>query len=929
MTEDTAAPVHDHPGLPLFRLIARYAGAILVLVAAVTVASALRLFDLHTGELRLPVDSSLGALSTRTPADRAFSESVQKRYGLGDSIIVMVEAPDVFSPDALARIASLSERLATHDDVHAVLSITTVGLPRTSGGDLVVRRLTQEDLGDPAALAALRTLASENPLVRGQLVSVPLDAAALVVQLEPPSEREATPQELVAWVREQAGSAAAPGFAVRTTGAMVVRAALASTIADQLRWGVPAVALVLAIALGVAFRSVYAVVLPVAAIAIALIVTFAIVCTLDRPLNLVTSLAPPLLVTMGLAYGAHVLTAFEEVRREHPGADPELRAYLLLSEIAGPVLLTGATTAISLLALLLNDLPAIREFALIAALGVTVTVVLVLTFLPAALKFWPRGPARGDLPGEHIFARLSLGLGAWDLRHRRRILGAATGLGILAAGAAFLIRPGEAFVGVFHPDAPVRQDYEAVGQRLGGVSPLLIEIDSGHDEGIVRADVLIALEKLQQWLAAQPEVGSVTGLVDQLRVLDTVIGRNAKTLPTDPVLVQQLLFFGDGPNLRGVINPSHGATLVSARLRADDSAEIAGLLDRLEPQLDSLPPGLTARVTGEAADLAHSVESATQGQLASVALSLALVFACLSLQFLSFRVGLLASLPTVLQTALYFGALGISGVRLNATTGLVECLVLGLAVDDTIHYLARFDVAARRTGSETRAAVAALAAVIRPATLTKGLLALGFLMLVGGPLQNQAAFGWLAAFTLVAAWLVDAVVVPAFMGGMRVVTIWDSLRLDLGRDVQRTIPIFAGLSARQARVFALMANLEDLPAGARIFTEGDSAGQGTRGDPAGDACIIVEGRCRVWTMRNGEVVVIREVGRGAVLGEAGYFGQKRTATVDTLTPCRILRIDDADQERICKRYPAIAARVFLNLNRLQAERRAQNHGHVG
>lgn len=68
--------------------------------------------------------------------------------------------------------------------------------------------------------------------------------------------------------------------------------------------------------------------------------------------------------------------------------------------------------------------------------------------------------------------------------------------------------------------------------------------------------------------------------------------------------------------------------------------------------------------------------------------------------------------------------------------------------------------------------------------------------------------------------------------------------------------------------------------------------------------------------------MLNALGRGAVVGEAGYFGQKRMANVDTLTQARLLRFDDADQERICRQYPAIAARVFLNLDRLQAERRA-------
>jgi hypothetical protein len=297
----------------------------------------------------------------------------------------------------------------------------------------------------------------------------------------------------------------------------------------------------------------------------------------------------------------------------------------------------------------------------------------------------------------------------------------------------------------------------------------------------------------------------------------------------------------------------------------------------------------------------------------SIALALVLVYICLAFQFASVITGMLAAVPTLMQTALYFGALGLSGVQLNATTSLVECLVLGLAVDDTIHYLARFNGAARRTGSESAGAVSALSSVLRPITLTKAILALGFLMLISGELHNQVLFGWLAAVTLTAAWLVDVFVTPAFMSGIRVVTIWDTLLLNLGADVQKTIPLFAGLSTRQARIFALMSDLHPVGAGTRVIAEGDV------GD---DVYVVIEGELAVWIERDGERIDINHVGRGTVLGEAGYFGQKRTANVDAVTHARLLRFDGADQERICRRYPEIAARVFLNLNRVQAERRA-------
>jgi hypothetical protein len=295
--------------------------------------------------------------------------------------------------------------------------------------------------------------------------------------------------------------------------------------------------------------------------------------------------------------------------------------------------------------------------------------------------------------------------------------------------------------------------------------------------------------------------------------------------------------------------------------------------------------------------MVQSVATVTRGQLQSVALALGLVCVALCIQFMSLRVGLLASLPTALQTALYFGALGLGGIPLNATTSLVECLVLGLAVDDTIHYLARFGAATRRSGSEPEAASQALAMVLRPVTLTKGILAVGFLLLVTGELRNQVLFGWLAAFTLGCSWLVDVFVTPAFVSRLRITTLWDMLRLDLGDDVRGTIPLFANLTDRQARTFALMANLHTLPAGTKLLREGD---------PAGDIYVVIDGELRIWLERNGREVELARVGRGTVIGEGGYFGRRRNANVDTLCESRLLRFDDADQERICRAYPALA-----------------------
>lgn len=917
-------PPVQTPRIPLpARLIATRPWAVLLVIAAASLAAAAQLIDPSDRSLRLRVDPSFDALVVPGIPAQAAQDEIERRFGEREQILVVLRADDIYRPEILQGIHTLSRSLFDLPGVARVHSLTTVPLPDVDGDALSMDRIGAQGTDDPERLQRLRTTIRANPLVQNHLVSADGRAAAIVVELEPGTDAERAALGLPGAIVDLADAVTANGLQTHVTGGPVLRAATGAAVIEQLRWVVPAIAALVSAFLALAFRTIRGVLLPLVTIALSLLWTLAAFVVLDRPLNLVTSLVPPLAVTVTLAYCAHVLSEFEALLRHDPGMERSQRIHRLLRMMAAPVALTGFTTAVGVAALGISELPAVREFALLSVLGVLFAAVLALAFVPAALALAAPRPEPRPRSGRKLFDRLAARIGRFDIRHRRLILVVATMTLLASLASATRIQVDDQFVGVFEPGARVRVDYEAANAGLGGVTPMTILID-GYSAGVLtEPHNLLALQRLHRWLQAQPEVGAVTSVVDHLQLLGRTLGNDPSgALPQTQQRTEQLLFFGDSGHLRQLLNADRSATVMRMRLTVDSTREVSALLERLRRQLAALPEPLQARIGGDAALATESVAIVTAGQLQSIALALALIYVCLALQFASWRVGILATLPTLLQTAVYFGALGLSGVTLNATTSLVECLVLGLAVDDTIHYLARFNDAAKRKASESQGAVSALGAVLRPVTLTKAVLALGFLVLVTGDLHNQVVFGWLAASTLLVAWLVDVFVTPAFMSGVRVVTLWDSLRVNLGADVQDTIPLLAGLRARQARVFALMANLQTVPAGVRLMSEGESCGDGTRGDPAGDVYVVIDGQLEVWIERDGERRVLNTLGRGAVVGEVGYFGQKRMANVDTLTQARLLRFDDADQERICRQYPAIAARVFLNLNRLQAERRA-------
>ena len=575
-------------------------------------------------------------------------------------------------------------------------------------------------------------------------------------------------------------------------------------------------------------------------------------------------------------------------------------------------MVTGLTTIAGLLALLLNEQQSMIEFAWASALGTAYLMILIQTFVPAVLRFIKPTSKENALPASTLFEETGNRLSRYDQKRRPFILWIATGSFILSLILASNIEIGDVFVGLFPADSRVRIDYEAANLAMGGVNPIDISIEGSSSDVFTDPKILRELDILQNWLLLQPEVGAVNGVTDHVKMLNRYLADDPEGgIPESRDAIRQMLFVGEGKLLRGVINIDRSATLIHIRLTVDDTSKIGKFIDRLNTQLNQLPTGLSTRLTGGAVVMTESVRQATTGQLMSVGLALVLIYLCLSIQFMSLKVGLLATLPTALQTAIYFGILGLLGVRLNPTSVLVECLVLGLAIDDTIHYLARFASAAKRSGSEVVAAKKALHAVLRPVTLTKAILALGFLTLVTGDLNSQALFGWLAALTLFFTWIVDIFVTPAFMSGIRIVSLWDTLRLNLGDRIQETIPLFKGLTQRQARIFALMSNLHTIPANTRLITEGDGAGS---------IYVVIDGELSVYIGNGEDKIKLAEMKRGDVVGEGGYFGQRRSASVDTLTASRLLRFDNEDQERLCVAYPSIASRVFLSLNQLQAQR---------
>jgi len=880
---------------------------VLAIVALLSVLAASQVYDLRTGALRLRIDPSLDRLLPPDDPDRRFYESMRRTFGNDETVLVAVASDDAFALESLRRVERLTRALERLPGVTRVASLATAPSLEEDEEGLELRSFTEAALADPTALPRLRALALSNPLYRGSLVSDDGRVSALAVSFEPIADEGFRARQIPERLRALADAESAGG-PVWITGPPILKAATTEVLLHELVTTLPLIALVGALVLAVAFGNWRGVVLPLATIGLSLLWTISVLAALGHPLQLVTTLVPPLLLAVGLAYALHVTTAFFEdlpAGCSRSAAREHLRASLQAVRL--PVLVTATTTVIGFLALAVTPLPAIREFGLLAVLGVAVVSLLSLTFLPASLAVVGAGRGARRLPWAGPFDRAAEALARFDLRHRRRIFGTAIAIACVALAFSTQIRVGTSYVGDFDATHPARADFEAVSRAFGGVSPFSIVLEAHLAGAFVDPEILAEVQKLQDWLAAQPEVVSTQSVTDHLRLLHRILrGEDlGAALPATQRLAKQLLVMGGGDEVDAIVHPQHHTAQIVVRTRAADTATLDALLARVEERVAGLPLPLSGRVTGSSVLVSRTIERVTQGQVASTLLALAAIYAVMVVLFTSFRMGLLALLPNLLPIAIYYGALGFFGITLNPSTALIGCITLGIAVDDTIHYFVRFQREARRTASEERATYRALEGVLRPATFTSLALCACFLVLTTSELRNHVEFGLLSAFTLAVARVSDVTVTPALCAGARLVTLWDVLRLDLGDTPERSIPLFAGLSARQARIFALTADLQQLPAGTLLMREG--------ADP-NEMFLVLEGELRLWTTREGRRVDLRGATRGAVIGHAGLFLNRRFASADTVTAVRVLRFTEEDLQLMVRRHPRIAAHLYRNLS---------------
>ncbi len=742
------------------RFCLTYRKSILLVLVAVTVLTANQLpkirFD-NSPETWF-VDGDPALLNHRILLDT---------FGSDELIVIGVEAPDVFAPAVLEKINRASLAIAKAPHVEKVFSLTNIEAITGKDDLLEVGDLIEFPL-DPAALPAIRERALANQMYVGNVVSADGRFTAIVARLPHHPDEIDYKVESVGAIREILEREIGPDYYL-SGGPTLDEQFLHVSSADAVRTLVLMLGF-LATVLCFLTRSAWGVVLPLVTVIMATIWTIGSMVLLGARVNIITTILPPLLLAVGVADVMHVLVDYQN--RFRGGEDKRAALDAVFGELTWPLFLTGLTTAIGMFSLTVSRVRAIREFGAFAALGVTAAFLLTITFVPIVLSYLP--PPRRVVPRHgkrFISARVLEALHAFTMRRGRAIVAVSVVLLAVAVGFSTRVRAESSFLQVFKKSARIRVDTERIQEAMAGAVTMDVLIDTGREDGVKDPVVLARIAALEDFLKAQPHVSStqsVTGYFKDMRRAFFENDQSQYRLPdTREEAAQYLLLYEmDAPDgdLKEFLTFDYRQTRVTARVDLESSNSAAALVQAAEAYIRSeFPPTMRGTITGVSVMWADMEEYIRSSLVQGFSGALVCIFLVFCVQMRSVFLGAIVMLANSMPIMITLGIMGAFGIRLDSMTAMVASVAIGLADDDSIHFVSRVRLKLD-AGIDVVTALRESLVEVGRALIFSGLaLSAGFTVMLTSSFVGEVYFGLLVTLTIVIALLADLILLPVML----------------------------------------------------------------------------------------------------------------------------------------------------------------------
>jgi uncharacterized protein len=503
-------------------------------------------------------------------------------------------------------------------------------------------------------------------------------------------------------------------------------------------------------------------------------------------ITIVSITTPPLVLTLGSSYSIHILNQYYRDSKNHPKErTKELgKGRLWIADSVGHVsrtiLMAAATTVVGFMSLLATNLQPSKEFGIAASFGIISCAVLSFLLLPALLSFMrhPR-PHQQKRVAEGFITKLMGKAGRFVIRRRIYI---TVFFGLIIA-VFFLIQGNlkyeTSIIDYFPKREKAVQDMNFIYKEMKGYDQFTITLTApeGEKNYFLRPEVLAMISDFEREIMKYPDITKMFSFPSYLRYLNYVMtgeDRIPEARPLILLLSRYIKTLASEPEFQNMIGTMAnedfsrldliiwGYDHESESLSRDTS--LAAMMESVQADMESmLDPALDPAMWGVTLKIVSISDLIKRDQQITTVLSLVLVFILTTLTFRSLRLGLISLVPLVTGVLLNFIFMVVFKIPMDMTTVMFSIVVIGVGVDNSIHFLLRFREQEKLYGDIKTILEHTLKIAGRPIIITTTSIIGGLLVLTFASFRPIIYFGLLVAVALFTAALGTLLILPAIL----------------------------------------------------------------------------------------------------------------------------------------------------------------------
>lgn len=695
------------------------------------------------GITRMEFIADFSTLHGKDSSEQADIDALAAQYTTANSVylILHAESGTVFTPHWLGLIGDVTAQAWTLPYVSRVDSLTNHQRIHVTGDTFVVSDLVS-DAGSlsQAQTEELKQYALSQPDLLNRFISARGDVTALQLSVQLPEQglnAKAGLMTAVRALRDQLEENESE-LTVYVVGEPVLEYALLEITLDDGKVLFPLIGVFCVIALIVLLRTPAVVIGASTLITCSILLSLGLSGWLGYDLDPISAITPNMVLMLAMADAIHLLTQYVINLRQ--GMSREQAMEQSLTTNLGPIFLTSITTAVGFLGMNFAESTAFHDFGNMTAIGVMVALVLTATLLPALMLNIPM-PAMAKEPLS--MSQLMAATGNVVVRYHRRFFWLAI---MLVVGVVWFIprnQLNDNLVNYFEPGLEVRESADFASQHLSGFQTFQYSLDSGAQFGINSPEFLQQTDRFAAWLRAQPEVTQVFSYTDVLKRINQNMHENDpdwKRVPdTREEAAQYSLLYEMsqqyGQDLSTQLTIDHSALLMTVLLRNLNNEELIALQQRADLWLQQQAPELQTPATGRAVMFAHLGQHIIHSMMGGAVIALALMTLMLCIGLGSVKYGLISLIPNTMPALVVYGFWGLFIGEINMAAAVTFTISLGIVVDDTVHFLSKYQ-RARKHGDSTEASIRYAFNTAGTAMLTTTCVLVGSMLILG-----QSSFG--------------------------------------------------------------------------------------------------------------------------------------------------------------------------------------------